>query len=472
MSEKLGKASPFEDEDIQQQESLVIDVVEEFLGNSSVHGFPYIVARGHYKPWKQLLWGTFVALCLGLLLMQVVATVRQFLGYKVLTTTETIVPATLPFPDVTICDPNEVQDFPYGWFNDDELFGPFDEGNFPRNATELENLFTLLPSSLTFNNRQIKETDFVPVVTENGLCLRFSTNETVKEGGRKGGLRFWGFLDQSRYLDTTLEAGVLVYIHEKGTQVSSQSKALFVRPGTVTSLLIERERFEREREAPWSRCYSAAPAYTQSQCRAECIFNRTRDSCGCRMMGDWIESDLDFCPFDVPVELDDDLWFTKEETRNGPFVNCRADRPKLEDTLNTCPCDLPPCIEEKYPTTVSSMALSEPFFDQLADLGTKELIESGMVFVLINYGNIEYKRQGETKEMTRTDLLASLGGSMGLFLGISVVSIVEIIGELGCMRLLPRLWGDRRLFGLGGIPQGGSNTGRDSSSGLGVECFL
>lgn len=465
MTGKVIHDTPQSDkEETDEQEPLIIDVVEEFLGNSSVHGFPYIVARGNFKPWKQVLWGIFVAVCLGLLLMQIIATVQQYLGYKVLTTTETLVPGTLPFPDITICDPNEVQNFPYDAFNDD-LFKPFDEGNYPRNETELENLFVLLSESIVFNNRKIDDTSFTSVTTEHGLCYRFSTNETVKEGGSKGGLTFRGFLDQSRYLDTTLEAGLLIYIHEKGTQVSTQSSSVFVRPGTLTSLLIERERFEREQEAPWSRCFSASPAYTQSQCRSECIFNRTRDSCGCRMMGDWIDSDLDFCPFDVPVELDDDSWFTSERRRNGPFVNCRADRPNLTETLNTCPCQLPPCVEEKYPVTVSSLGLSEPFFNQLADLGTKELIESGMMFVRINYGSMEFKLHGEAKEMTRTDLLASLGGSMGLFLGISVVSIVEIIGELGCMRLLPRLWGDRRLFGLGGIPQAGSNRGSETVHG-------
>ena len=60
---------------------------------------------------------------------------------------------------------------------------------------------------------------------------------------------------------------------------------------------------------------------------------------------------------------------------------------------------------------------------------------------------------GETKEMTFIDLLAAIGGSMGLFAGISILSIFEVFGELGIMRLLPRCWGDRRLFGLGSYSQ-------------------
>jgi hypothetical protein len=38
---------------------------------------------------------------------------------------------------------------------------------------------------------------------------------------------------------------------------------------------------------------------------------------------------------------------------------------------------------------------------------------------------------------------------MGLFMGVPVVSIIEIFGELLPLRLLPRVWGDKRLCGMG-----------------------
>ena len=45
---------------------------------------------------------------------------------------------------------------------------------------------------------------------------------------------------------------------------------------------------------------------------------------------------------------------------------------------------------------------------------------------------------------------------MGLYLGISFISIVEIVGELGLFRLLPRLFGLRGLYGLAGYGAPGS----------------
>lgn len=35
-------------------------------------------------------------------------------------------------------------------------------------------------------------------------------------------------------------------------------------------------------------------------------------------------------------------------------------------------------------------------------------------------------------------------------MGILLVSIIEILGELFGLRLIPRLWGDARLHGVGG----------------------
>jgi len=51
--------------------------------------------------------------------------------------------------------------------------------------------------------------------------------------------------------------------------------------------------------------------------------------------------------------------------------------------------------------------------------------------------------------MVPADLLAGIGGSMGLFVGISVLSIIEVVGDLGVMRLIPRIFGYRSLYGLG-----------------------
>ena len=69
----------------------------------------------------------------------------------------------------------------------------------------------------------------------------------------------------------------------------------------------------------------------------------------------------------------------------------------------------------------------------------------------INFDAILIEEFGETKAMSLFDLLAALGGSMGLFAGMSLISVAEIFFDFGITRCLPRCWGDRRLRGLGSV---------------------
>lgn len=72
-----------------------------------------------------------------------------------------------------------------------------------------------------------------------------------------------------------------------------------------------------------------------------------------------------------------------------------------------------------------------------------------MVVLQINYDAMRQGIVTESRSLTFSQLMGNIGGQMGLFLGISVISIMEV-GELVLMRLIPRLWGERRLYGLGG----------------------
>jgi hypothetical protein len=81
----------------------------------------------------------------------------------------------------------------------------------------------------------------------------------------------------------------------------------------------------------------------------------------------------------------------------------------------------------------------------------QELVSSNYMSVSINYDIIRYEVLTESKAMTFSQLLGAIGGSMGLFLGISLISVLEVVADLGILRLIPRLWGDRRLNGVGSI---------------------
>ena len=150
-------------------------------------------------------------------------------------------------------------------------------------------------------------------------------------------------------------------------------------------------------------------------------------------MGDPEHTDLPYCSFDGQSDYE-----------------ISADQEQL---LTKCDCTLPPCSEKSYPTRLSSGAYSRKFIRQQVqlhdDITSEEEFLANFVAVTINYDVIRKVVIRESKTTTFSQLLSNLGGTMGLFAGISVLSTVEIFGDLLLLRLRPRLWGGRRLYGIG-----------------------
>lgn len=114
-------------------------------------------------------------------------------------------------------------------------------------------------------------------------------------------------------------------------------------------------------------------------------------------------------------------------------------------------CLIPPCHEEVYVSSYSSAKIATKAAARLEEelaLSRGNFLQN-FVKIHINYDSIRYEQRTESRATDFSQLLSNLGGSMGFFMGISMISVVEIVGELLCLRLIPRLWGNDRLYGIG-----------------------
>jgi hypothetical protein len=418
-----------------EQNASLHDVVYNWSQETSIHGLPFAM-NTNYKVWKRLLW---LLLCLGstaVLAWQIGALVRQYLDYDIETNTEVISPETLPFPEITVCNTNKFDSDYLSW-----------EGiDYPANDEELE-LVAQDPLffSTAFNGWEALLV-WKPVVTQFGNCSVFRTDEQVSKPGRLGGLDFSYWLDQGVYTNDTLNAGLAIFITQHGTQINEQTPFTFVSPGGESNVRIQKTEYDRERKAPWALCFSQAPEYTQPKCRESCIYAAYHEKCKCRLLGDPGGMQLDYCGSTGDVDVDVDCQELDEE-----------------EVLRSCPqdCSRPPCQEELYSVSSTSLDFSQTYVNQIVDELTaepnpivganQELVSSNYMSVSINYDIIRYEVLTESKAMSFSQLLAAIGGSMGLFLGISLISVLEVVADLGILRLIPRLWGDRRLNGVGSI---------------------
>jgi hypothetical protein len=417
-----------------EEDASLHDVVYNWSRETSIHGFPFAM-NSNYKVWKRLLWLLLSLGSTAFLAWQIGALVRQYLDYAIETNTEVMSPATLPFPEITVCNTN--------LFDSSKLS---DEGKYPANDEELE-LVAHDPIFITtaFNDIESEEELEVwkPLITHFGRCSVFRTDRQVSKPGRLGGLHFSYWLNQDVYIDDTENAGLAIFITQHGTQINEQTPFTYLSPGGESNVRIQKTEYDRERNAPWALCFSQAPEYTQPKCRESCIYAAYYEKCKCRLLGDPDGMELDYCG-----STDDD---------NGDCEELIDE----EEVLRSCPqdCSKPPCQEELYSASSSNLDFSQSFVDQLVDVlnaepdlsADQELVSSNYMSVSINYDTIRYEVLTESKAMSFSQLLGAIGGSMGLFLGISLISVLEVVADLGILRLIPRLWGDRRLNGVGSI---------------------
>lgn len=178
-----------------------------------------------------------------------------------------------------------------------------------------------------------------------------------------------------------------------------------------------------------------------------------RNNCNCRPFGDHYrkvdnKGDLRYCQIQGTKEFNFmGSTLSDQECVDNVFAN--------ENILwesEDCDCTLPSCDEKEYDTTLVDVDRPDVYWESLDYDGvniTREYMEKNIVDVTLNYGKLQEVVYAESKAVSVAQLLGNIGGSMGLYLGISIISIFEVIGDLSLMRLLPRLWGHKQLYGLG-----------------------
>ena len=437
---KKDMENPLEDDELHDAEDVPLNlVVHEWAQGSTMHGVAGIADGETWKLWKRALWLCLVCLSGALMVWQVTSLIQQYKDFEVITETETVVPQSLPFPEITLCSINLFSKTRIQATGISE----------PANETELR-LITPPVQDLIwftyFNGQELWDefdettnTTINPVWTERitdfGKCWSFLTDESVYRPGIYGGLQLYGILDQDDFDENTPLAGLLIWVEEPGTKIHDQLPLTVLSPGGESIVSIDKTVFDREKEAPWARCFSKAPEYTQRLCYSQCVNAEIRNECECRNYGDDLaDPDLRYCQ---PLTNFDDQNCTE-------FINSDSER-----IFQACNCSLPPCREITYGVSVTSAQLSNQLFEFFEDLFNATDFGQKFFSIRINFKEIGLELLSESKAITREQLLGSIGGSMGLFLGISAISIFEIFGDFLLLRLIPRLFGIRTLYGVG-----------------------
>ena len=200
----------------------------------------------------------------------------------------------------------------------------------------------------------------------------------------------------------------------------------------------------------YKKSFSPNRTYHFVDCKKTCVQKYIGDNCGCQI------SYLDFefyegmrkCYVGNLSLIENDLYCQKE--KYNEFSNNEA-------LLKACDCPLE-CEESGY-TYFASMNdfPTQSFVSSLSQMQTIKNIypsdsdrnyqnfKQSLSMVSIYYGQLQETIIEQSPKMQITDLVSTIGGILGLFLGMSFLSIVEFI-EILVQTLIILLRNDNKLF--------------------------
>ncbi|CAM9333747.1 unnamed protein product [Lampetra planeri] len=469
--------------------------LSDFAGGSTLHGVSHVFAPGERSGLtaRRTLWALAVIASIALLLLQCVDRVAYYLRYPRITSLDETSNPNVIFPAVTICNFNtlrrsaltyndlfwtaELLGLPEGVI-EAEVAGADLDGERPSLGASLGlpgvstadarrpgpgRTFNMLELYARAGHRmedmllqcryravECKHVDFVTVYTRYGKCYTFNSGKggrpllTTVKGGMGNGLEIMLDIQQEEYLpvwgendETSFEAGIKVQIHSQDEPPLIDQLGFGVSPGFQTFVSCQEQRLIYL-PPPWGDCKSTPissdffETYSITACRIDCETRYLVENCNCRMV---------HMPGDAP-------YCTPEQ-----YTECA--RPVLDVLVKRdndfCLCETP-CNMTRYgkelsmvkiPSKASAKYLAKKYNKTEAYIAENVLVLD-IFFEALNYETIEQKKAYEV-----AGLLGDIGGQMGLFIGASILTILEIFDYVyevsnaqSFMHVQPRLFPD------------------------------
>ncbi|XP_077984573.1 bile acid-sensitive ion channel-like [Glandiceps talaboti] len=428
----------------------------DFATSTTMHGLSRIADSANGA--LTIAWIVGTLLCLGVCAWQISLRFVDFFEFNVNTEILVIHRHSLEFPAITICNFNRYRSteldndtlqvlplFTWSAYGSDgntflDLFA--ESANITEVQTILDELhstgFTIetftrekgfsLERSLAhcqWKGRLCSSENFTHVFTKFGNCYTFngpSQDEYLEQTmpGFGNGLSLVVDIDQYSYTESingNPEAGLKFLVHSKHEPPLMSSQGYAVQPGTKAFVSISQIQ-SVNLPRPWGDCDQDSrlnyyDSYSMSGCILERQLQVIKDQCSCRPIG--FPGNDTVCDILSMLQCVDPLM--------GYIDNSR----------DIVPCSVP-CNYTSYPITISyatvpSYSVSE---DYRSFYGLPlEYTRENFVYVDIYYSELSYQQYTQTKAMTESALLSDIGGQLGLFIGASVITLLEYLEYLG-----------------------------------------
>uniref|UniRef100_A0AAY4A801 Acid-sensing ion channel 1 n=1 Tax=Denticeps clupeoides TaxID=299321 RepID=A0AAY4A801_9TELE len=435
-----------------------------FLRHTTFHGLRHIFLSGSYP--RRLAWLLAFLAALALLFTWSSNRVRYLLSSPVYTKAHMVYAKRLVFPAVTICNQNlllprrmkKPDIFSAGrWLGllspsardalashvhgggesrilDFKHFLPPPREALPSMRQLLDRLGHQLEEMLLscrFQGELCGPRNFSTIFTRYGKCYTFNSGMdgrpllVTMKGGMGNGLEIMLDIQQDEYLpvwgetdETSFEAGIKVQIHSQDEPPFIDQLGFGVAPGFQTFVSCQEQRLTYL-PPPWGDCKSTPidsdffSSYSITACRIDCETRYLVENCNCRMVH--MPGDAPYCtPEQYKECADPALDFLVE--RDNDYCVCET------------PCNMTRYGKElsfvKIPSKASVKYLAKKFNK------TEQYISDNILVLDIFFEALNYETIEQMKAYELAGLLGDIGGQMGLFIGASILTILELFDYL------------------------------------------
>ncbi|XP_063437774.1 FMRFamide-activated amiloride-sensitive sodium channel-like [Mytilus trossulus] len=294
----------------------------------------------------------------------------------------------------------------------------------------------------SFGGYQCYQSNFTWFQTEDyGNCFTIQSEEfVVTSAGPDNGLDLTLYTETEEYLaGITQGYGARIQIHDRYTYPFPSDEGEYVASGFETHVALKQVELIRK-GSPYGECQDVTAylsnygaKYTRTLCQNFCKQQLIVDSCGCF---DNAESDLFFTlnyTFSVVPCL--------SETERVCLAQLEAD---LKGRTLECPECVKPCQETQFgksfsarnwPTDEYANVLMEGVCEKLPKQACDQMASKGndyralghnFVKIKIYFEDLNYELIEETPEIEVQQFASDVGGAIGLWIGLSIISMFEL----------------------------------------------
>ncbi|XP_078588113.1 acid-sensing ion channel 1C-like [Branchiostoma floridae x Branchiostoma japonicum] len=427
---------------------------KEFASNTSLHGFNRLVISpgGALRAlWVLAILGSYTGF--GYMFGSMM---QSYFNYDTITDTKLEFADELTFPAVTICNMNKfdanklkavdwsyLSTFLYGVQMDIPTLlslgvAPDETVNSTLEGTKVEDLVLQKGFNVTWTRMPFCEwrgttcsqLNFTHSFGHYGNCFTFNadTDSPLKQTmqGSGNGLKVIVDIEEDQYTESfsvggNSEVGLKLLVHDPREPPMMDTQGIALAPGNSAFIAVKQTLYENH-VPPWGVCQDLQleyyDTYTLNGCYLECRSKHVVSNCSCRA-------------YDLPG--------TEESCDPTTMFTCVKDV-LGQVTRGELKCDCPvPCSMTSYSTSVSFSGWpnkhTREYISPMLGMETSYMEKNAVVFS-VYYEKLNYQKIRQLKAMDEGQLSSNIGGMMGLFIGASVLSLLEV-----CEFLLKRLLG-------------------------------